>query len=115
MLIVVEPLLPLPAPPLLDDGVRGNCSSLFGVVDDEVGVGNADVIVTVETCPIIGEDPSIMGDCKLLLALPPPPVPPPPVLEFDKMVAVLKLPPSCFMEPILPTAIRGRGKSTKQI
>lgn len=76
--------LPLPPQPLLEAGVRGNCSSLLGVVDDEVGVGKADVKVTDETCPIMGEEPSIMGEFRFFIW--------PPELGFVKMV------PACVDE-----------------
>lgn len=72
-LTILELLLLLTA-----DGVVGICSSLLGVVVDEVGVGSADVIelTTVLTLPIIGDEEStIMGELSffvemLLLLLP---------------------------------------------
>lgn len=66
-LTVLELLLLLTA-----DGVVGICSSLFGVVVDEVGVGSADVmeLTTVFTLPMIGDDEStIIGEFNFFTAL----------------------------------------------
>lgn len=72
------PLKSLTLPALLllltADGVVGICSSLFGVVVDEVGVGSADAIelTTVFTLPIIGDDEStIIGEFKFFIELHP--------------------------------------------
>lgn len=81
LLALPLPLLPPPPHPLLDAGVKGNCSSLLGVVEDEVGVGNAEVNATAETCPIMGDEPSIIGEFKFFIW--------PPEFGFDKMEAVV--------------------------
>lgn len=59
----------LPPHPLLDAEVKDNCSSLPGVVEEEVGVGNADVNVTAETWPIIGDELSITGEFRFFWPL----------------------------------------------
>lgn len=81
LLLLALPLPLLPPQPLLDAGVKGNCSSLLGVVVDEVGVGNADANVAVETWPIIGDASSIVGEFKFFNW--------PPEFGFDKIVPVV--------------------------
>jgi len=49
-------------------GVRGSCSSLFGVVVEDVGVGRAELRLLLFTCPMIGDEPSIIvGECSFRL------------------------------------------------
>lgn len=53
---------------LLVVGVSGSCSSLFGVVVEDVGVGRAELRLLLFTWPMMGdEDSIIVGECSLRL------------------------------------------------